>query len=108
MGFPLSYKNLITQGDIQFENNFDLDTFDYILSAGVTETLAINTGLIQENLSRTTSTRLNTWVINSRFSQQYQIFNFTYDGTTNLFPIDILPDISVDVPNIKVIINSSF
>jgi sugar lactone lactonase YvrE len=107
LGFPLSYKNLITQGDIQFENNFDLDTFDYILSAGVTETLAINTGLIQENLSRTTSTRLNTWVINSRFSQQYQIFNFTYDGTTNLFPIDILPDISVDVPNIKVIINST-
>ena len=48
LGFPLSYKNLITQGDIQFENNFDLDTFDYILSAGVTETLAINTGLIQE------------------------------------------------------------
>jgi hypothetical protein len=106
LGFPLSYKNLVTQGDIQFDNNFDLDTFDYILSAGITETIAINSGLIQQNLSRTTSTRLNTWVINSNFSKQYQIFNFTYDGTTNLFPVDILPDISVDIPNIKVVINN--
>jgi hypothetical protein len=106
LGFPLSYKNLVTQGDIQFDNNFDLDTFDYILSAGVTETVSVNSGLMQKNISRTTSTRLNTWVINSNFSKQYQIFNFAYDGTTNLFPIDILPDISVDIPNIKVVINS--
>ena len=107
LGFPLSYKNLTTQGDIQFDNNFDLDTFDYILSAGVTDTIDINSGLIQQNLSRTTSTRLNTWVINSNFSKQYQIFNFTYDGTTNLFPVDILPDISVEIPNIKVVINNT-
>ena len=106
LGFPLSYKNLVTQGDIQFDNNFDLDTFDYILSAGITNTVSVNTGLIQKNLSRTTSTRLNTWVINSNFSKQYQIFNFTYDGTTNLFPIDILPDVSVDIPNIKVVVNN--
>ena len=106
LGFPLSYKNLVTQGDIEFENNFDLDTFDYILDAGITETIAVNSGLIQQNLSRTTSARLNTWVINSNFSKQYQIFSFAYDGTTNLFPVDILPDISVDVPNIKVIVNS--
>jgi len=106
LGFPLSYKNLVTQGDIQFENNFDLDNFEYILSAGVTDTISINSGLMQQNLSRTTSTRLNTWVINSNFSKQYQIFNFTYDGTTNLFPVDILPDISVDIPNIKVVINN--
>lgn len=106
LGFPLSYKNLTTQGDIQFENNFDLDTFDYILEAGITETISVNSGLLQRNLSRTTSSRLNTWAINSSFSKQYQIFNFTYDGTTNLFPVDILPDLSVDIPNIKVVINS--
>lgn len=106
LGFPLSYKNLVTQGDIQFENNFDLDTFEYILAAGVTDSVSINSGLIQKNLSRTTSSRLNTWVINSNFSKQFQIFNFTYDGTTNLFPVDILPNISVDIPNIKVVINN--
>jgi hypothetical protein len=107
LGFPLSYKNLVTQGDIQFENNFDLDTFDYVLDAGLTETVLLNSGSIQQNLTRTTSTRLNTWVINSNFSKQYQIFSFTFDGTTNLFPVDILPNISVDVPNIKVVINSA-
>ena len=106
LGFPLSYKNLTTQGDIQFDNNFDLDTFDYILSAGVTNTVDINSGLIQQNLNRNTSTRLNTWVINSNFSKQYQIFNFEYNGTTNLFPVDILPNISVEIPNIKVVINN--
>ena len=106
LGFPLSYKNLITQGDIQFENNFDLDTFDYILNAGVTETVDINSGLLQINLSRTSSTRVNTWIINSNFSKQYQVFDFVYDGTTNLFPVDILPDISVDIPNIKVVVNN--
>jgi len=106
LGFPLSYKNLITQGDIQFENNIDLNSFTYIISAGVTDTVLINSGFIQKNLSRTTSARLNTWVINSNFSKQYQVFNFTYDGATNLFPVDILPDISVEIPNIKVIINN--
>lgn len=107
LGFPLSYKNLNTQGDIQFENNFDLDTFDYIPGAGITETLSINSGLLQKNISRTVCTRLNTWVINSNFSKQYQIFNFVYDGSTNLFPIDILPENSTTVPNIKVLVNKT-
>jgi hypothetical protein len=106
LGFPLSYKNLLTQGDIQFENNFDLDTFNYIVDAGITESVNINSGLLQVNLTRTSSARINTWTINSNFSKQYQIFNFTYDGTTNLFPVDILPDTSVDIPNIKVVVNS--
>jgi sugar lactone lactonase YvrE len=107
LGFPLSYKNLVTQGDIQFENNFDLDTFSYIPGAGITETIAVNAGLLQRNVSRTSSIRLNTWVINSNFSKQYQIFTFTYDGTTNLFPVDILPDTSTNIPNIKVVVNKT-
>ena len=107
LGFPLSYKNLLTQGDIQFENNFDLDTFNYIPGAGITETISVNSGLLQRNVSRTNSIRLNTWVINSNFSKQYQVFTFTYDGTTNLFPVDILPDTSTNIPNIKVVVNKT-
>ena len=106
LGFPLSYKNLLTQGDIQFENNYDIDKFSYLLPGGISRELKVNTGLLQKNISRNTSIRLNNWTINNYFSKQYQIFNFTYDGTTNLFPVDILPDITVDVPNIKVTINS--
>ena len=106
LGFPVSYKNLLTQGDIEFENNFNLDTFSYFLLGGVTQTVNVNTGFLQKNLSRSTSTRVNNYVINTNFSKQYQIFNFVYDGSTNLFPVDILPDISVEIPNIKIVINN--
>jgi len=106
LGFPLSYKNFLTQGDIQFENNFNNDSFSYLLTGGVSQTVRVNSGLLQKNLSRDTSIRLNDWTINLNFSKQYQVFDFIYDGTTNLFPVDILPDISVDIPNIKVIINN--
>ena len=107
LGFPLSYKNLLTQGDIIFENNFDIDTFNYLIgNTGLSDTVSINIGFVQQNLSIDTSTRINNWTINSYFSKQYQIFNFVYDGTTNLFPIDILPDQSTDVPNIRVVVNN--
>ena len=106
LGFPLSYKNLTTQGDIIFENNYNLDTFSYLIQGGRSQDISINTGLIQQNLSRDTSIRLNNWTINSYFSKQYQNFNFVYDGVTNLFPVDLLPDISVNSPNIKVVINN--
>jgi len=106
LGFPLSYKNLLTQGDIQFENNYDIDKFSYLLPGGLANEIKINTGLVQKNLSRNTSIRLNNWTINNFFSKQYQLFNFSYDGLTNLFPVDILPDITVDIPNIKVVVNN--
>ena len=106
LNFPLSYKNLLTQGDIQFENNYDIDKFSYLLPGGISKEIKINTGVLQKNLSRNTSIRLNNWTINNHFSKQYQVFKFTYDGVTNLFPIDILPDITVGVPNVKVIINN--
>jgi hypothetical protein len=108
LGFPLSYKNLLTQGDIIFENNFDIDTFNYLIGdTGLYDTVPINFGLLQQNLSLDTSIRVDNWTINSYYSKQYQIFNFVYDGTTNLFPIDILPDQSTDISNIKVVVNNS-
>jgi len=105
LGFPLSYKNLFTQGDIQFDNNIELDDFNYILSSGVTNSIPISLGLLQQNLNLTSSIRTNIWSINSYFSKQYQVFTFNYDGSTNLFFVDILPDPEVDVPNTKIVIN---
>jgi hypothetical protein len=106
LGFPVSYKNLQTQGDLLFENNFDVDTFAYRLSSGLEEISNINIGFLQKNLSRTTNERLNIWNINLDFTKQYQLFNYIYDGQTNLFPIDILPDQTVDTPNVKITINN--
>jgi len=107
LGIPLSYKNFASQGDIQFENRFDLDDFTYLIANGTTETIKLNTGLLQKNVTRTTSQRFNVWTINQNFTKQYQVYDFVYDGVTNLFPIDDLPDYSTTVPNIKVVINNT-
>jgi hypothetical protein len=106
LGFSLSYKNFVSQGDIQFNNDFDLDNFSYIVAGG-SESLKINSGFLQKNLSRTTCQRQNIWTINNQFSKQYQVYNFVYDGTTNLFTIDYIPDNSTITPNIKVIVNNA-
>ena len=108
LGIPLSYKNFVSQGDIQFENNYDNDSFTYLLADGTSKTISINAGFLQKNISRIASTRENIWTINKNFSKQYQIYSFVYDGLTNLFSIDHAPDISVNVPNTKVVINNQF
>ena len=106
LGFPLSYKNFATQGDIEFTNNFDIDTFTYLTSAGVVPK-NINSGYLQKNISTTSVQRENIWTINKTFSRQYQIYDFVFDGTTNLFPVDYLPDTSINQPNIKVYVNNT-
>jgi len=107
LGIPLSYKNFVSQGDIQFDNSFDYETFSYLATAGGTVTVNVNSGYIQKNLSRTTCQRQNNWIINQDFSKQYQIYNFVYDGEINLFPIDNTPNSSLVTPNIKVLINNA-
>jgi len=106
LGIPLSYKNFVSQGDIQFDNNFDYETFSYLVTTGGTAAANVNSGYLQKNLSRTTCQRQNSWVINQDFSKQYQIYNFVYDGEINLFPIDNAPESSLITPNIKVLINN--
>lgn len=106
IGFPLSYKNFVSQGDIQFSNDYDTQTFSYLLEGGGIETITVNAGYLQKNLSASTVQRQNIWTINRDFSHQYQNYRYTYDGETNLFPIDYLPDTSIINPNIKVTVNN--
>jgi len=106
IGFPLSYKNFVSQGDIQFSNDYDTQSFDYLIGNGGINTINVNAGYLQKNLSASTCQRLNIWTINRDFSHQYQNYQFAYDGETNLFPIDNVPDTSVINPNIKVTVNN--
>lgn len=108
LGFPLSYKNFVTQGDIEFVNNFDTETFNYLISGGGTKTVDINSGYLQKNITRDTSTRQNTWTIVDQFSKQFQIYSFVYDGVTNIFPVDYLPSAGQNQINIKVYVNNAF
>ena len=107
LGFPLSYKNFANQGDIQFENTFDSQTFTYLTGdTNVVTTQKVNAGYLQKNASTTTCSRENIWQIARDFSKQFKIYDFIYDGVTNLFPVDHLPDVSTDFPHIKVYVNN--
>ena len=46
LGFPLSSRTFNNVGDIQFDNNFDADTFSYLVSP-ITKTSAINEGYLK-------------------------------------------------------------
>ena len=107
IGFPLSYKNFVSQGDIQFTNDYDTQSFDYLIGGGGIETVTVNAGYLQKNINATTCQRQNIWTINRDFSHQYQNYQFAYDGETNLFPIDNIPDTSIINPNIKVTVNNA-
>lgn len=106
LGFPLSYRNIVSQGDIQFDNVFDSDTFAHLTADNTNTTKKVNTGLLQKNVTRTTSQRFNLWNIVNDFSRQFQIYSFTYDGQTNLFEVDNLPDASTSSVNLKVTVNN--
>lgn len=103
LGFPLTYKNFNNIGDIQFENNFDVDTFLYTVD-GVNYTENINRGSLYLNNIDGTSNRIDVWTTVTGESRQYQNIAYDYDGINNSFDIDIVPDISNMVPNMLVFV----
>ncbi len=107
LGFPLSYRTFNNVGDIQFDNNFDADTFTYLITP-TTETKNINTGSLHITTGLTTYTRSNMWRRVAEKSKQYQLISHTADGTNNLFEIDILPNPSINIPNLKVVLNGVY
>jgi hypothetical protein len=106
LGFPLSYRNIVSQGDIQFNNFFDSDEFSHLTGNNINIIKKVNVGLLQKNVTRTTSQRFNLWTIAQDFSRQFQIYSFTYDGQTNLFEVDSLSDPTTTSVNLKVVVNN--
>lgn len=105
LGFPLSYRNFQNVGDIQFDNNFDADSFEYLLTP-LTKTIKLNTGNLHIVTGLSSYTKSNMWAPTVEKSKQYQLISHTADGVNNLFEIDILPEYSTVVPNIKVSLNN--
>ena len=104
LGIPLSYKNTGTQGEIEFQNFYDTETFSY--GAGVNKTTAdVSTGYIQSIINNTTTSLLNNWVKVTEKSKQYQYYSFNYTGN-NQFNIDSAPKTEYTVPYIKVYVNN--
>jgi hypothetical protein len=100
LGFPLSYRNFNNVGDIQFDNNFDNDEFTNETTTSVTD--RINQYYLRQNNTADTYQFKNVWVKTTENSKQYQLFNYVFDGTTNYFEIDILPEVSTGVPTLLV------
>lgn len=75
LGFPISYSNPSTIGDILFTVNFNTETFDW--GAGsVKNTVNVNSGFIRDYLTREVFEELTGWVTAKGPSFQYQVFEF--------------------------------
>ena len=104
LGFPLSYRNINNQGDIEFVNNYDSDTFTYFTtSTEITE--SVNKGFIHRNNIDGTTDRFSVWDKVIESTKQYQIISYEFDGLNNNFIIDIEPVTDRLIPNLKVFLN---
>jgi hypothetical protein len=126
LGIPLRYLNFNNVGDIVFYNYFQSDTFDY-LSGFTQKSKGISSfklkqlpqaGLSVNSILPTGSTGLiptsmgyvyrNVWTKVSEQTRSYQIIEHVFDGTTNYFEIDILPEPSTTIPNMRVYVDNRY
>ena len=105
LGFPLTYKNFNSVGDIEFESSFNTDTFT-ALSGLETINYPVSQGFLFKDYTKTNREYRNVWIKNQEESKQYQLFSNIYNGETNYFEIDIINDEVEKTPNIKVYVNN--
>lgn len=107
LGFKLRYTGVGNSiSDINFVNSFETDTFTY--KPYDYKTLNISSiGYLSKRTGRNTYSLLTVWQSISEPTKQYQHISETSDGLTNYFEIDVLPDVVVNQPNIKVFVNNT-
>jgi hypothetical protein len=105
LGIPLSYKNFNNVGDIQFENNFDVETFDYAID-NTTYIKHVNAGFLYKNTQDGLVNTINVWTSVNSNSTQFQDIAYTYDGINNSFLIDVLPKAPTTQPTLLVFVNA--
>ena len=105
LGFPLSYRNFNSIGDIQFVNNYDTESITYA-SGPSTVSVPVNYNFLRQNNSLTSYKNRNIWTKNTEQTKQYQVFSYSYTGESNYFPIDIAETESNKVPYTKVFVNN--
>lgn len=110
LGFPLTYStafggagNLLSE--ITFENNYVIDTFNYFVDKKPIQ-LSVDHGYIRQNTNRNDFRKRNIYSKATEPTKQYQIISNIFNGTSNYFEIDILPDSTVNSSNIKIFLNN--
>ena len=105
--FPLKYRTFRAQGDIEFSNYFDTDTFSYVRDR-VLYTDRIATSFLQQIVDRNTLIPKNNWNTVIEPLSQYQLITYIYDGINSPFKIDVTPEASASIPHVKVYKNNTF
>ena len=106
LGFPLSYRNFSTQGEIEFQNYFDTEVFQYDAGSNIVPEIAVNTTVLHQYTDRTNFKQRNIWNPVVELTKQYQSISYIYD-TINTFTIPVSPDpAEASIPYIKVYKNS--
>lgn len=105
LGFPLSYKNFNSVGDIEFINDFDTEIITYLNGQDTIE-ISANSGFARKNLSLSEYQNKNVWAKTKEKTKQYQIISTVYEGITNYVEIDVLPETALTIPYIKVFLNN--
>ena len=109
LNFALQYRNFGTQGDIEFKNYFDTDTFSYTEEqTSINDAKISETGFLQKIISRELSAQRNVWRTVVEDSKQYQIISYLYDRGNNPVELDINPTDAAKIPSIKVFKNNVF
>lgn len=103
--FPLQYLNITNIGDIVFDNNLYKDSITYTRD-NVSSTLPISTGYVREYSTRTKFERLLGWQPAVTPTQQYQQFQFQYDGTP--LQLDVRVADTTSIPAVKIFVESVF
>ena len=105
--FPLKYRTFRAQGDIEFSNYFDIDTFTHVRDR-VAYTDRVTTGFLQQIVDRNTVIPTNNWNTVVEPLSQYQLITYIYDGINSPFKIDVTPEASASIPHVNVYKNNTF
>ena len=105
----MSYKNFQAQGDINFQNYFNTDTFSFVDTTDtIISGVLINIGYLQKIINAETLQSKNTWLTVPEHSKQYQQISYIFDGTNNPFAIDVTPAVESSIPYTKVFQNFQY
>ena len=107
LDFAFTYKNLQNIGDITFENNFDLDSFEYTLDSE-TINYKINNGTLNSINSLTSVTSVTCWIKSNEDSKQYQLRQYLVtDATQTDYYLGYSGEPNLEVNNLLIYKNST-